>query len=97
MKKDDRLGNLRSLTLAKNNIEKNVKKLVLFKNYKERFERSLHLWFSQTIVGEITQIYRPLNHRLDLGSIHFAGEMAKALVLSPVTRPSQILSWFFNY
>ena len=28
---------------AKNNIEKNVKERVLFKNYKERFERLLHL------------------------------------------------------
>ena len=35
--------NSRSLTLAKNNNEKNVKERVLFKNYKERFERSLHL------------------------------------------------------
>ena len=26
-----------------NNMEKNVKERVLFKNYKERFERSLHL------------------------------------------------------
>ena len=39
----DRLNNLRSLTFAKNNIEKNIKEHVLFKNYKERFERSLHL------------------------------------------------------
>ena len=32
---------------AKDNIEKNVKERVLFKNYKERFERSLHLWFGR--------------------------------------------------
>ena len=35
---------LRSPTFAKNNIEKNVKERVLFKNYKERFECLLHLW-----------------------------------------------------
>ena len=35
--------NLRSLTFAKNNIEKNVKERFLYKNYKERFERWLHL------------------------------------------------------
>ena len=35
------ITNLRSLTFAKNNIEKNVKERV-FLNYKERFERSLH-------------------------------------------------------
>ena len=34
----DRLKNLRSLTFAKNNIEKNAKECILFKNYKERFE-----------------------------------------------------------
>ena len=44
--KKDRLKKLRSLTFAKTNIEKNVKERVLFKNYEERFERSLHLWFS---------------------------------------------------
>ena len=38
-----RLNKLRSLTFAKNNIEKNVKERVLFKNYEERFKRSLHL------------------------------------------------------
>ena len=37
------ITNLRSLTFVKNNIEKNVKERILFKNYKERFERSLHL------------------------------------------------------
>ena len=36
--------NFRSLTFVKNDIKKNVKKRVLFKNYKERFDRSLHLW-----------------------------------------------------
>ena len=30
---------------AKINIEKNLKERILFKNYKERFERSLHLCF----------------------------------------------------
>ena len=40
----DMLKNLRSLTFAENDIEKNVEERVLFKNYKERFERSLHLW-----------------------------------------------------
>ena len=44
MKKEDILQNLRSLTFAKNNIETNVNEIVLFKNYKERFECSLHLW-----------------------------------------------------
>ena len=44
MEKEERLNNLRSLTFAENNIEKNVKERVLFKNYKERFEHSLHLW-----------------------------------------------------
>ena len=43
MIKENRLKNLRSLTFAKNNIEKNVKERVIFKNYKERFELSLHL------------------------------------------------------
>ena len=33
-----------TFTFAKNNIGKNVKERVLFKNYKEHFERSLHLW-----------------------------------------------------
>ena len=42
--KKDRLKKLRSLTFAENNIEKNEKERVLFKNFKERFERSLHLW-----------------------------------------------------
>ena len=46
MKKEDRSNNLGSLTFAKNNIEKKVKERVLFKNYKERFERSLHLCYS---------------------------------------------------
>ena len=41
---EDRLKNLLSLTFVKNDIEKNVKERVLFKKYKERFERSLHLW-----------------------------------------------------
>ena len=41
----NKLKNLRSLTFAKNNFEINVKERVLFNNYKERFERSLHLWF----------------------------------------------------
>ena len=35
--------NLRSLTFAQNNIEKNEKEHVLFKNYKECLEPSLHL------------------------------------------------------
>ena len=39
------IKNLRSLMFAKNNIEKNVKiNRRSFQNYKERFERSLHLW-----------------------------------------------------
>ena len=38
------IKNVRSLTFAKNNIEKNVKERVLFKYYKEHFELSLHLW-----------------------------------------------------
>ena len=42
--KEDILKNLRSLTFAENNFEKNVKERILFKIYKERFERSLHLW-----------------------------------------------------
>ena len=42
--KEDRLNNLRSLMFAKNKIEKYLKERVLFKNYKERFERLLHLW-----------------------------------------------------
>ena len=37
------IKNLSSLTFAKNNIENNVKERILFKNYKERFESSLHL------------------------------------------------------
>ena len=41
--KKDRLNYLRLLTFAKNDIEKNVKGHVLFKNYKEHFERSIHL------------------------------------------------------
>ena len=32
-----------SLTFANNNIEKNVNERVIFENYKEHFERSLHL------------------------------------------------------
>ena len=43
VKKEGRLNNLRSLTFSTNNIEKNVER-VFFKNYRERFERSLHLW-----------------------------------------------------
>ena len=43
----EQIKNLRSLTFGKNNIEKNVKERVLFKNYKESFERLLHLWFSE--------------------------------------------------
>ena len=35
---------IKKFTFAENNIEKNVKESVLFKNYKERFECSLHLW-----------------------------------------------------
>ena len=35
--------NLRSLTFAKNAIEKNVNERVFLKNNKERFERLLHL------------------------------------------------------
>ena len=41
--KKNRLKKLRSLTFAKSNIEKIVKERLLFKNYKQRFERSLHL------------------------------------------------------
>ena len=37
------IKNLCLLMFVKNNIEKNVKECVLFKNDKERFERSLHL------------------------------------------------------
>mgnify|MGYP003503706741 CR=1 FL=1 len=37
------IGQIKKFTFAKNNINKNVKERVLFKNYKERFERSLHL------------------------------------------------------
>ena len=48
LKKEGRLKNLRSLTFAKNNIEKNVKERVLFKNYKKHFERSLHDQFTFT-------------------------------------------------
>ena len=44
MRREDRLKNSRSLTFAKNHIEKNVKERVLFKIYKEHFERLLHLW-----------------------------------------------------
>ena len=42
---EDRLNNLRSLTFAKNNIEKDVKECILLTNYKKCFERSLHLCF----------------------------------------------------
>ena len=42
--KKDILNNLRLLTFAKNNIKKNVKERILFKNYEECFERSLYLW-----------------------------------------------------
>ena len=40
------IGYIKKFTFAQNNIEKNVKEPVLFKNYKELFERSLHLWFA---------------------------------------------------
>ena len=42
--KEDRLNDLRSLTFAKDNIDKNVTEHVVFKTYEERFERLLHLW-----------------------------------------------------
>ena len=48
--KEDRLNNLRLLTFAKDNIEKNVNQRVFFKNYKERFERLLHLWINLKII-----------------------------------------------
>ena len=41
---ENRLKNLRSLTFANNDIEKNAKERVFFKNYKERFERSLYIY-----------------------------------------------------
>ena len=37
------MKNVRLPTFAKNIVEMNVKERVLFKNYEERFERSLHL------------------------------------------------------
>ena len=37
------IGQINIFTFAKINIEKNVKERVHFKNYKERFERLLHL------------------------------------------------------
>ena len=43
------IGQIEKFTFAKNNIEKNVEDRVLFKNYKERFERLLHLWFTLKI------------------------------------------------
>ena len=44
------IKNLRLLALANNTIGKNVKERVLFKNYKERFDRSLHLWYSMFLI-----------------------------------------------
>ena len=41
---EDRLNKFRSLKFSKNSIEKYVTERVIFKNYKERFERSLQLW-----------------------------------------------------
>ena len=57
VKKEDGLNNIRSLTFAKNIIEKKVKKRVLFKNYKERFERSLHLCYITSHNYDIIQYF----------------------------------------
>ena len=40
---------IKNFTFAKNNTEKNVKERVLFKNYKERFERSLDRWWKLSL------------------------------------------------
>ena len=53
---------LRSLTFAENNILKNVEKHIFFKNYKERFERSLHLWGEQISTSVVFS--RQLNEHL---------------------------------
>ena len=60
----DMLKNLRSLTFAENDIEKNVEERVLFKNYKERFERSLHQWEEEE--REKQQIFMKRDKRLML-------------------------------
>ena len=72
--KEDRLKHLRLLTFAKNNIEKNVKERVLFKNHKERFERSLHLFSEITLHSLKTQKCEPYStfishNNLDLNSL----------------------------
>ena len=54
--KEDRLNNLRSLTFAKDDIDKNVKECVLLKTYDERFERSLQLWKLPSVASPLEGI-----------------------------------------
>ena len=65
--KEDRLNNLRSLTFAKDNIDKNVKECVLFKTYEERFERSLHLW-------KLPSVTSPREGIGESGPLHWSSE-----------------------
>ena len=47
---------------------KNVKELVLFKNYKERFERSLHLCYTLSFHENVTTEYQKVHPILQFNS-----------------------------